>query len=157
MSKFIYSDDLMFESGIYSLLGERLISEHFIIVDFDYKSLIIPSAIFDKRREVIGFASNDISYYKAKRVGIQIVLDKRSRIKDVLNFFLLRRRAAYYKLKNTLTLREKETLLLLTDGRSLEDVAEILGVKENTIYTLRRNILIKLKIKNRIEFIDFIN
>jgi len=156
MSKNVYSDNLMFEQGIYSLLGERLIDEYFVIIDFDSKSSIKSITALDPRREVIGFASNDISYYKAERAGIKIVLDKRAGVKDLLNFFLFRRSGTFYRLKSTLTLREKETLLLLTEGLSIKDVARELGLNENTVYTLRRNILVKLEIKNRIDLINYI-
>ena len=156
MSKNVFSDDLMFERGICSLLGERLISEHFIIIDFDCKSTIKCKKFSNQRRELIGFASNDVSFYKAQRAGVRIVLDKKARVKDVLNFFLFGRIVALYKLKSTLTLREKETLLLLTDGKSVEDVAKILNVKENTVYSFRRNIITKLDIKNRISLLNYI-
>lgn len=156
MSKSVYSDDLMFVQGIYSLLGERLISEHYIIIDFDSKSPIKTITALDPRREIIGFSSNDVSYYKAKGADIRIVLDKRAGVKDVLNFFLFKRSDALYELKTSLTLREREILLLLADGISVKNVAREIGLNENTVYTLRRSIMVKLKIKNRVNLINYI-
>jgi len=121
-----------FELDIYSLLGEKLTNVHFIIIDFDYTFSMNFKPALNPRREVIGFASNDVSYYKTERAGIRIILDKKARIKDVLNFLLFRTSVALYNLNSTLTLREKETLLLLTDGRSIKDIA-----KENTVYSFR--------------------
>ena len=114
------------------MLGEKLTNVHFIIIDFDYTFSMNFKPALNPRREVIGFASNDVSYYKTERAGIRIILDKKARIKDVLNFLLFRTSVALYNLNSTLTLREKETLLLLTDGRSIKDIA-----KENTVYSFR--------------------
>lgn len=150
MLKCVYSDDLIFEQGVYSLLGEGFVRDYFIIIDFDHGSFNQKNLPFNPRRETIGFASSDLAYYKAENLGIMMVLDKRAKIKDLLDFFLFKRKKATYKIKNPLTLREKELLLLVSGGIQIKDIATILDVNIKTIYTFRRNIMAKMGCRNRV-------
>ncbi|WP_390897984.1 helix-turn-helix domain-containing protein [Yersinia aleksiciae] len=51
-----------------------------------------------------------------------------------------------------MTQREKQMLCLIRDGISNEEMASKLGIKNKTIYTHRRNLMIKLGCENRMFF-----
>jgi len=52
---------------------------------------------------------------------------------------------------NTLTEREFEILEILSQGKSNNKIADILGITENTVEQHLKNIYKKLNIQNRIE------
>jgi DNA-binding NarL/FixJ family response regulator len=54
----------------------------------------------------------------------------------------------------TLTRREKEILILLSQGKNTQDIAETLFLSFLTVQTHRRNILNKLEVKNVAELIN---
>lgn len=56
-----------------------------------------------------------------------------------------------------LTLREKEILQLLKQGKSTQEISEELFLSYLTIQTHRRNLLSKFQVKNIIELINFVN
>lgn len=55
-----------------------------------------------------------------------------------------------------LTLREKEVLTLLRDGKSSTEIAEILFLSFLTVQTHRRNLLNKYQVKNLVELLNFV-
>lgn len=146
----ILSEDIYFIHGLYALLGQEFIDEFYVIVDLDHFNVLGEEISFPKNKEIIGFASCDIAYYRAERLGLKSVLDKRSRLQDVLDYFLFKRRLGTYRVKNSLTIREREILNLLSDGIDSRGIAGKLGLNCKTIYTFRRNLMLKLGCGNRI-------
>lgn len=55
-----------------------------------------------------------------------------------------------------LTKREKEIILLMKQGRSTQEIADILFLSYLTVQTHRRNLLNKLKVKNSAELINYV-
>lgn len=55
-----------------------------------------------------------------------------------------------------LTLREKEVLLLLRDGKSTQEISDILHLSFLTIQTHRRNLLNKYQSKNVVELLNYV-
>lgn len=56
-----------------------------------------------------------------------------------------------------LTVREKEILNLLKDGKSTQEISEELFLSYLTVQTHRRNLLNKYQVKNVVELLNFIN
>jgi DNA-binding NarL/FixJ family response regulator len=54
-------------------------------------------------------------------------------------------------LKDKLSKREQEVFKYLITGCKTNKIAEILGLKSNTISTMKRNIFLKLKVNSTIE------
>lgn len=57
----------------------------------------------------------------------------------------------------SLTKREREVLALLAKGQRNSEIAEILGVTENTVETHLKNIFRKLGISNRVQAVTSYN
>ena len=53
-----------------------------------------------------------------------------------------------------LSKREKEILLLVRDGLSTKEIADILGLKPTSVNSYRKNLMIKLKAKNSAELVQ---
>lgn len=56
-----------------------------------------------------------------------------------------------------LTLREKEILQLLIQGKSTQEISDILFLSFLTVQTHRRNLLHKFQVRNVVELINFVN
>ncbi len=56
-----------------------------------------------------------------------------------------------------LTLREKEILQLLIQGKSTQEISDILFLSFLTVQTHRRNLLHKFQVRNAVELINFVN
>ncbi|MFN7675902.1 response regulator transcription factor, partial [Flavobacterium sp.] len=54
-----------------------------------------------------------------------------------------------------LSTREKEILRLVADGKSSQEIADILCIGKNTVDTHRKNIIKKFNIKGKNEFFRF--
>ena len=150
MSECILSADVFFTKGLVELLGEDFINESYIIVDLDCFPSSKNDLLSSRSKNVIGFASNDFSCYLAEKMKVDFILNKKSAIKDIIDFFLFRKEKALYYSHAPLTVREKQLLGLVCTGASPLDLAISLGVKTKTIYTFRRNIMIKLGCNNRL-------
>lgn len=55
----------------------------------------------------------------------------------------------------TLTLKEKKILPLIAQGRSSEEMAELLSLKKNTIESYRKDLIEKFKVSNSSELVDY--
>lgn len=56
-----------------------------------------------------------------------------------------------------LTVREKEILTLLKEGKSTQEISDSLFLSFLTVQTHRRNLLHKFQVKNLIELLNFVN
>lgn len=146
----VFSDDKFFVYGLCGLLGLDFINAFFTVFDLDYKYIDRFFISVSENKEKVAFVSNDVDFYKAEKAGISHVLDKKSSVQDILNFFLLKRNSGFYHAKGKLTRREKELLTLMYDGATHQEMTRRLGIKDKTFYTHRRNLMMKLGCDNRI-------
>jgi Response regulator containing a CheY-like receiver domain and an HTH DNA-binding domain len=156
VSSSVLSDDPFFIQGLYSLLSKELVDDSFIVLDLDGFSYEGAIDLTSCNREIVAFASNDLAFYKAEQFGSFTVLDKKSSLKSILDYFLFKRSSGAYHIKRNLTQREKQMLGLIRDGVSSQEIALQLGIKHKTLYTYRRNLMIKLGCENRILFQNLI-
>ena len=56
--------------------------------------------------------------------------------------------------ENKLSKREQEVFKYLISGSKTSNIADVLGLKPNTISTMKRNIFFKLKVDSLIELYD---
>jgi DNA-binding NarL/FixJ family response regulator len=56
--------------------------------------------------------------------------------------------------ENKLSKREQEVVKYLISGSKTSNIADVLGLKPNTISTMKRNIFIKLKVYSLIQLYD---
>jgi len=56
--------------------------------------------------------------------------------------------------ENKLSKREQEVFKYLISGSKTSNIADVLGLKPNTISTIKRNIFFKLKVDSLIELYD---
>ena len=150
MSENILSSDTFFTKGIVELIGEDFINESYVIVDLDCIRFSGDELISSKNKKVIGFASSNFSCYLAEKMKVDFILNKKSTLKDIIDFFIFGKTKALYYSQSPLTVREKQLLALVCTGASPLDLAKTLGVNKKTIYTFRRNIMIKLGCNNRL-------
>lgn len=145
----VISSNSFFAQGIINLLSRELIEDFYTILDLDtleYKDFPVePSG----NREIVGFASNDISFYRNKASGITI-LDKKSSLQDIFSFFLAKNKSPIYSAKRKLTKREIQVLQLLWKGAGKQEIISETGINDKTFYQHRRNIMLKLNFHNRI-------
>lgn len=151
LSANIFSKDNYFTFGLIELLGVELIKSFFLIIDLDSSNNLLGLQwVGLSKKNIIAFASSDLAFYKSELFEQVTVLDKRSSIKSILSFFLKRNMSGNYHTKFHLSPREKQMLSMLSKGESNQKIAEEFGVNIKTIYTHRRNLMIKLGCKNRI-------
>ncbi|WNN44040.1 MULTISPECIES: helix-turn-helix domain-containing protein [Winslowiella] len=146
----IFSEDNFFVYGLCRLLSMDFINAFFTVLDFDCQHIDHVLMSVSDGKEKVAFVSNDIDFYKAEKIGIPHVLDKRSSVQDILGFFLLKRDSGIYHTKKKLTRREKELLTLMSDGVTHQEMTTKLGINYKTFYTHRRNLMLKLGCDNRI-------
>lgn len=60
-----------------------------------------------------------------------------------------------YSIKNKLTKREKEILILISKAKSSKEIAEILFISDQTVSVHRKNIMRKLNVSNTASLIKF--
>lgn len=150
VSNSFFSNDSFFIHGLCSLLSRDFLNDFFIIFDLDCQNFYEDLTLFPEDKQVVAFVSNDIAFYKAEKFGLSHVLDKKSSVKDILDFFLLKRDSCTYRIKRSLSKREKEILMLMSGGATQQEVTEKLGINYKTFYTYRRNLMLKLGCNNRI-------
>ena len=150
VSNSVFSDDAFFVYGLCGLLSREFLNDFFIVLDLDCQYAGDGAIPASEDKEVVAFVSNDIAFYKAEKIGMPHVLDKKSSVQDILDFFLLKRDAGAYHTKRNLTQREKEILALMAEGATHQEMADKLGINYKTFYSHRRNLMLKLGCDNRI-------
>lgn len=150
VSNSVFSDDAFFVYGLCGLLSREFLNDFFIVFDLDCQYADEDLIPVSEDKEVVAFVSNDVAFYKAEKFGLPHVLDKKSSVQDILDFFLLKRDSGAYHTKRSLTQREKEILTLMAGGATHQETADKLGINYKTFYTHRRNLMLKLGCDNRI-------
>lgn len=150
LSTNILSKDKYFTLGLIELLGGEFVEKFFLIVDLDSNDPSDLEWMCFPNKKIVAFASSDLAFYKSELFEKITVLDKKSNLKSILNFFLKKEMQGNYHAKFHLSLREKQILSMLSRGESNQKIAEEFGVKLKTIYTHRRNLMNKLGCRNRI-------
>ena len=152
MQESVLSNDSFFITGLKNLLSKEFLNDYFTILDLDNIPQNGIDNIVTNDKEIVAFASSDLSSLHADNFGTIPVLDKRSSIKDILSYFIFKSQRSIYHSTIALTKREKEILYWFRKGISHDDISNKLNIKSKTIYTYRRNIMKKLGCENRIEF-----
>lgn len=150
VSNSVISDDAFFVYGLCGLLSREFLNDFFIVIDLDCQYAGADSIPVSQDKELVAFVSSDVAFYKAQQFGMPNVLDKKSSVQDLLDFFLLKRDSGAYHTKRNLTQREKEILALMSVGATHQEMTEKLGINYKTFYTHRRNLMLKLGCDNRI-------
>lgn len=151
-SNYILSHDQIFTLGLLELLGREFIESFFLVIDLDCYDIDECRKLPTSDRKIIAFASSDLAYYNSELFEKVTVLDKGSNLKDIVCAFASDGTSGNYHIKFTLTHREKQMLSMLRNGESNKEIASKFGVKLKTIYTHRRNLMMKLGCENRIMF-----
>ena len=152
IAKSVLSNNQFFIIGIKNLLSKELLNDYYTILDLDNIPHTEGKKMINKDKEIIAFASNDLSSLKAESFGSIPVLDKRCSVKNILSYFMLKNQSGIYHATIVLTKREREILYWLRKGISHDEISNKLNIKSKTIYTYRRNIMKKLGCENRIDF-----
>lgn len=150
LSKSVFSDNYFFIVGVCALLTPELIDEYYYIVDAEYSHHNEINFTPDDNKRLIAFISNDLDYYALKDMGDISFIDKRSKTSEILSFMIVNDSRYKYRIKHHLSSRECEILNCMQEGMAVPEIIEKLGVKMKTFYAHRRNIMLKLKIDNRI-------
>lgn len=150
VSNSVFSDDAFFVYGLCGLLSREFLNDFFIVFDLDCQYADEDLVPISEDKEVVAFVSNDVAFYQAEKFCLPHVLDKKSSVQDILDFFLLKRDSGAYHTKRALTQREKEILTLMSGGAKHQEIADKLGINYKTFYTHRRNLMLKLGGDNRI-------
>ncbi|HDC4393623.1 TPA: helix-turn-helix transcriptional regulator [Enterobacter cloacae] len=154
-SEYILTDDYYFKLGLISLLSSDFISDSLYIIDGDKIDVATDIKVkYLNERNAIVFVSNDVNYYciytSIQNKSFKFISKKRS-VKDILSCVLLKDSPFEYKTKYILSKKELDVFSCMQKGCSVQDVAKKLNMKAKTIYTHRRSLINKLRVRNRME------
>lgn len=150
LSDSIFSNDYFFIVGISALLTPELIDENYYIVDVEATNFAQIKEFLFTGRKVIAFITNDLDYYALRHIDNITFIDKRCRLNEVLSCLFVNDSQYKYRVKYTLSLREREVLSCMQKGLDTNEIGKQLGMTVKTIYAHRRNLISKLQIGNRI-------
>ena len=151
-SRNILSQDQYFILGLTELLGTNFLEAFYQVIDLDCNDIKECKDALASDKKAVAFASSDLAYYNSEIYKDIAVLDKKSSLKEIISFFARDDTLGNYHTKFNLTHREKQMLNLLRKGESNKEIALKLGIKPKTIYSHRRNLMMKLGCENRIMF-----
>ncbi|EPV8303372.1 response regulator transcription factor [Escherichia coli] len=69
---------------------------------------------------------------------------------------MFKRNSGNYQARQKLSPREKEVLELISEGASFQEMVEKLGINSKTLYTHRRNLVMKLGCDNRVSLLNLV-
>lgn len=148
----VISNNNFFSLGLKKLLSSEFVNDFFTIIDLDDISEDDMKKIANRDKEVIAFASNDLSSLYANKFIKVPVLDKRCSLKDILSYFMMKDEKGIYRSNANLTKRETEIVTLLRNGLTHDEIAKKLNIADKTMYCHKRNLMKKLGCDNRINF-----
>ncbi|AIE71823.1 MULTISPECIES: helix-turn-helix transcriptional regulator [Klebsiella] len=150
LSDSVFSDDYFFIVGISALLTPGLIDENYSIIDIETTSLSEVRKHIFPGRKVIVFITNDLDYYALKHMADFVFIDKKCRLNEILSGLLVKNSQYNYRVKYSLSRREKEVLSCMQKGLDVKEISRQLGMTMKTFYTHRRSLIFKLQQGNRI-------
>lgn len=150
LSKSVFSENYFFVVGVCALLTPELIDDYYYIFDVDCCNCKEINFMADENKRVIAFISNDLDYYSLRYINGISFVDKKSNVSEILSFMIVNDTKYKYRVKYHLSSRECEILSCMQEGMAVHDIVNKLGVKMKTFYAHRRNIMLKLKIDNRV-------
>ncbi|MET6679122.1 helix-turn-helix domain-containing protein [Citrobacter amalonaticus] len=150
LSDSVFSDDYFFIVGISALLTPELIDENYYIVDIDESILQRSTEYFPPGRKIIAFITNDLDYYALCHLRDIIFIDKRRRINEILSCLFVNDSRYAYRVKYTLSFREREVLDCMQKGMEANEIGKLLGMSMKTFYAHRRSLIFKLQLGNRV-------
>lgn len=128
------------------------------------KIVILAMSSQSERSIVMQMVRNGANGYLLKSASleefkncIQTALDGRLAFCNVVQEIINRTDVNDLKVIPRLTVREKEILGLLKQGKSTQDISDTLFLSFLTVQTHRRNLLNKFQAKNLIELLNFVN
>jgi DNA-binding CsgD family transcriptional regulator len=151
LSKSVFSENYFFIVGVCALLTPELIDDYYYIIDVDCCNPIEIDFMAGSNKRIIAFISNDLDYYALRDMNNISFMDKKSHVSEILSFMIVNDAKYKYRVKYRLSSRECEILSCMQEGMTVSDIINKLGVKMKTFYAHRRNIMLKLKIDNRIQ------
>lgn len=150
LSHSIISNDHFFKVGICTLLSPELIDDNFIIVDMDTVLVAQVKNIDAGDKQLVAFISNDIDYYALQSVDNVLFIDRKRKVNEILSFLIANDMRHHYQIKFALSQREYQILDYMHKGLSADEIASVMGLKLKTFYAHRRNMVLKLRVGNRI-------
>ncbi|EOH6069728.1 TPA: helix-turn-helix transcriptional regulator [Klebsiella michiganensis] len=150
LSDAIFSDDYFFIVGICALLTPELIDESYYIIDIETINLSEVRKHIFPGRKVIAFITNDLDYYALMHLPDFIFIDKKCRLNEIPSCLLVKNSRYNYRVKYSLSRREKEVLSCMQKGLDAKEIGIELGMTMKTFYTHRRSLIFKLQQNNRV-------
>ena len=78
-----------------------------------------------------------------------VFIDKKCRLNEILSGLLVKNSQYNYRVKYSLSRREKEVLSCMQKGLDVKEISRQLGMTMKTFYTHRRSLIFKLQQGNR--------
>lgn len=131
----------------------------------DYPKIIVLGISSQSERSIVmqmiknganGYLLKSASLNEIKRC-LKDAIDKKLAFCDEVTKIMNKLTVNDFKSIPRLTLREKEILQLLKQGKSTQEISDELFLSYLTVQTHRRNLLTKFEVKNVIELLNFIN
>jgi DNA-binding NarL/FixJ family response regulator len=127
------------------------------------KANVIALSMHADRRFVLGMLEAGVKGYVIKDSAfsdlagaIRAVSDNKSYLSPGITEIVVNAYARGGEVKsNTLSSREREVLQLISEGRTTKEISELLYISTKTVESHRCNIMTKLDLKNRVDFIRY--
>ena len=118
---------------------------------------IIAFSMFDHDDAISQMKEAGASGYIMKNSSLQTVLDAVRAVNQGYSYFVNEAENEYETPKNELFFsnREKEILLLIAEGKSSQEIADVLFIEKSTVDSHRKNMSKKIKIIGKTDLIKF--
>jgi len=126
------------------------------------KPRIVVISMYAEKKEIKLFSAAEVDGYLAKTTPAAELISSLTKIMagdKIMQLGGQQKESTikdFFALKHQLTKREYEIVLGLKDGKTTEQIAQILGLSYLTVETHRKNINAKLKLNSKQEFYDFL-
>ncbi|HDS1149478.1 TPA: LuxR family transcriptional regulator [Pluralibacter gergoviae] len=147
----IITDDRYFRLGLTELLGQQVATEAVVIIDLDCYDENEYNRESFQGKQLVAFASDDLAYYKSEIFDNIVVLNKKSDLTAIRDFFRVKGGAERYRTRFTLSEREKQVLRMMRRGQGNKEIAESMCLSPKTTYSYRNSLMKKLGCINRIK------
>ena len=126
------------------------------------KPRIVIISMYAEKRELNLFAAANVDGYLTKTTPSSELIASLKKIMSGHKIISIGRQQKestvkdFFALKHQLTKREYEIVLGLKDGKTTDQIAQMLGLSYLTVETHRKNINAKLKLEGKYEFYEFL-